>query len=1358
MDFSVSRGVALVAIGLCVFLSISADAQIGSSTLRQTPSVAVTPSSSSITTTQNLSVTVDVSGNAGSPTPTGTMVLTSGSYSLPPNLPYTMPSLTGIYKSSLTTGNLTANSGLSNATVTYVNSTGVVQGTATGVIAATPGQAGTASIPFPHPLDATLPARINVHLCIGSSTTSPDNNQLKIYFSNGPNPASGLYFSVGMNSIQLQMWGTQELANYGSGGIPSGTCGSVFMDWLGTGPGGVDAQGNEQVWAGWVPDNPTDLQAPNNTTIPPTYEPTALGFSAVLYASMLANTTEIFISDASANTLVTGVFVSQGRLDGPTDGAMPVPGLFQPVVLDAGNIVPNYQSNEIWIPPTYGDSAGNPIVQTYHPNNTVADIRYGRFGVYANLFNDGYILVAVTGDKGDGYSAWGGANYWASPTSSSWGGPSGEQYRNTVMGLVRQYLPNGNQYFRMGLSAGAADALNDEISNPGASGIALYSGVVSLTGAWNQAGQPAPGGGTYSGFLPNIQYGWGDWFLSLQGSNTNQTPESSPSYWTKVSSTLTGLPLSYYNASEFTQKGAWNAATAYNQNDISVRPYTGGISGLAAGDPGLNPSLFVHVPIQAWAEQNDSSIPSSTWQTAFIDGVTAAGNSNAISNILTDCPPTGGCHLSSGVLNPTNNQPWNTTNPSPTLAWFNSLRTPWSASTKGSYTSTPIVLASGSATIDIPAGSLAVGTDTLTASYTPDAASSSAYNSASGSATVTVVTLQKTTPTVVVTPSSSSITTAQGVTVTVAISGGNGNPTPTGSVTLASGGYTSTSTTLSNGSATINIPAGSLATGADTLTVTYLPDATSSSTYNNATGTNSVTVTVPAKTTPTITWATPASITYGAALSATQLNAGTTVTGSFAYSPAVGTVLGAGAQTLSVTFTPNDTTDYTTATASVTLTVTQATPAISWTAPAAITYGTPLGTTQLDASSPVAGKFVYSSAIGTVLGVGSQTLSVTFKPTDSTDYTTTTARVTLTVTQATPVITWTAPAAITYGAALGATQLNASSTMAGSFSYSPVAGTVLNAGSRTLSVTFTPTDSTDCTTTTASVTLTVNKATPAVTVTPSSSSITTVQALTVTVSVSGGSGTSMPTGSVTLASGSYSSTPAILNGGGASINIPAGSLVTGADTLTVTYAGDTNFNSIAGSTSITVTTAVSPSFTVTGTAVTVTAGATTGNISIITVTPSGGFTGSVALTAAVTSGPAGAVNPPTFSFGSTTPVSIAGATAGTASLTITTTQAIGCSATSSTRHKVPWYAGGGAALACILLIGIPARRRSWRTMLGMFTLLAALTTGVIACGGGNGSGTCTAFRPATTAGIYTVTATGTSGALTEAGTVTLTVQ
>ena len=260
--------------------------------------------------------------------------------------------------------------------------------------------------------------------------------------------------------------------------------------------------------------------------------------------------------------------------------------------------------------------------------------------------------------------------------------------------------------------------------------------------------------------------------------------------------------------------------------------------------------------------------------------------------------------------------------------------------------------------------------------------------------------------------------------------------------------------------------------GSQTLSVTLTP--TDSTDYTTATATVTLTVN---KATPAIAWATPASIAYGTALSATQFNASSTIAGTFVYTPALGT-LTAGSQTLSVTLTPTDSTDYTTATATVTLTVNKATPAIAWATPASIAYGTALSATQFNASSTIAGTFVYTPALGT-LTAGSQTLSVTLTPTDSTDYTTATATVTLTVNKATPAIAWATPASIAYGTALSATQFNASSTIAGTFVYTPALGT-LTAGSQTLSVTLTPTDSTDYTTATATVTLTVNKATPAI--------------------------------------------------------------------------------------------------------------------------------------------------------------------------------------------------------------------------------------------------------------------------------------
>jgi Beta-propeller repeat len=182
---------------------------------------------------------------------------------------------------------------------------------------------------------------------------------------------------------------------------------------------------------------------------------------------------------------------------------------------------------------------------------------------------------------------------------------------------------------------------------------------------------------------------------------------------------------------------------------------------------------------------------------------------------------------------------------------------------------------------------------------------------------------------------------------------------------------------------------------------------------------------------------------------------------------------------------------------------------------------------------------------------------------------------------------------------------------------------------------------------------------------------------------------------------------------------------------------------------------IGPTFTITGVSVTIKAGATTGNTSTITVTPGNGFTGSVALTAAVTSAPSGAQDPPTFSFGATSPVNITGPAAGTATLTITTTAASNCAQAHQMQRSIPWYGGGGAALACVLLFGIPVGRRNRRAALGMLVPLVTLALGLLACGGSGGS-TCQATG--TTPGTYVITVTGTAGATTAPGTVMLTVQ
>ena len=84
------------------------------------------------------------------------------------------------------------------------------------------------------------------------------------------------------------------------------------------------------------------------------------------------------------------------------------------------------------------------------------------------------------------------------------------------------------------------------------------------------------------------------------------------------------------------------------------------------------------------------------------------------------------------------------------------------------------------------------------------------------------------------------------------------------------------------------------------------------------------------------------------------------------------------------------------------LNATKGTPIITWN-PAAITYGTPLGNGQLDATATngtgatVPGSFKYNPATGKILVAGTQALSATFTPSSTTDYNTVTPTASLQV-------------------------------------------------------------------------------------------------------------------------------------------------------------------------------------------------------------------------------------------------------------------------------------------------------------------------------------------------------------------------
>ncbi len=212
-----------------------------------------------------------------------------------------------------------------------------------------------------------------------------------------------------------------------------------------------------------------------------------------------------------------------------------------------------------------------------------------------------------------------------------------------------------------------------------------------------------------------------------------------------------------------------------------------------------------------------------------------------------------------------------------------------------------------------------------------------------------------------------------------------------------------------------------------------------------------------------------------------SFDATASVAGTFAYTPAAGTVLATGSQILSVTFTPTDSTDYATASSIVTLTVNKATPTITWATPAAIMYGTMLSAAQLDATSstrPV--TFSYSPLPGALLAAGQRVLMASFTPTDTSDYNSTSATVTLTVNKATPTITWSTPAAVAVGTALTSAQLNAAPSVLGTLVYTPPARNhhVHHREPITLSTSFTPNDTVDYNDASATTTLTVDSGPP----------------------------------------------------------------------------------------------------------------------------------------------------------------------------------------------------------------------------------------------------------------------------------------
>jgi len=249
-----------------------------------------------------------------------------------------------------------------------------------------------------------------------------------------------------------------------------------------------------------------------------------------------------------------------------------------------------------------------------------------------------------------------------------------------------------------------------------------------------------------------------------------------------------------------------------------------------------------------------------------------------------------------------------------------------------------------------------------------------------------------------------------------------------------------------------------------------------------------------------------------------------------------------------------------------------------------------------------------------------------------------------------------------------------------------------------------------------------------------------------------------PTGNVVFTIGSLSQTVALNTSGVATYSgsVPA---TPGSLTVSAAYQGGSGYAASASSSiNEIVAASVQPQFALAASAVTIAPGANSGNTSVITITPTGGFTGAVSLTATIVTAPTGAKNLPTFSFGASSPVHLGSTGAVTATLTISTA-AGALAATDPARNTFPWYAPGGATLAFVLLFGIPARRRAWRAFLGIVVLLAVLAGGAVGCSGSFvPTSTSAASGNGTTPGLYTISVTGVSGTTSATTNVSLTVE
>ncbi len=231
------------------------------------------------------------------------------------------------------------------------------------------------------------------------------------------------------------------------------------------------------------------------------------------------------------------------------------------------------------------------------------------------------------------------------------------------------------------------------------------------------------------------------------------------------------------------------------------------------------------------------------------------------------------------------------------------------------------------------------------------------------------------------------------------------------------------------------------------------------------------------------------------------------------------------------------------------------------------------GTTVLTVTASAGNQFQITGAALSTLSVGAHSLQVNFEGT--VNYLASSGNVSLQVTPITPTLSWSPPSVIVYGTPMGviltASAMNGTASVPGSYAYTatPSGGTasavtsttVLAPGTYTVAVTFTPTDTTDYQSVSASVSLAVGKASPTVTLVSSQNFVLVTNPVTFTATVS--STVSTPTGSVNFVDGQTLLASVPLTQGIATYT--TSSLAVGGHSITAAYTGDSNFVGIISS-------------------------------------------------------------------------------------------------------------------------------------------------------------------------------------------------